>query len=797
MDCCHRKSKDLPHQALGGAGTAQDLIARQTNKFKENIRSPTDAIFLVIFVLLIVLTVMVGLFAYAEGHPERLLNGIDSEGRVCGHDPGVEDKRFLYFFDLTTCAQIWRLYDPATGFDFESLFSCPTPQVCVSECPTQYDIGIRTTGVPICIPSVNTSKYEVLFNQSLELTFEEITTAFPVVNQLTEDIFNKRCAPYYVASTALGGRCIPSLVDTTYIVNNAVQLTNKSIADYPLDITSISLNDITDGTLGLALVVNLRQFIVDVLFDFHLAGPAMAITVVSTAIIGFLVIFLMRFLLWIIVPASIIICVLSLAAVTIFAYYEYAVLSGTLNVSDPITSGLDQLFMQNLEGFQYQTETWLALAIVCTVLWLILVLFVICLIPNIFQVIRVIGAASRAIWGVPESFFLPFLSWFLLVSLFALWASVAIFLPTTSELHYKILISTNITDADRTFTNLAGSMFQYVNGTECDIREFDTLHNVSGGMLVIHAQNRTITDPTISCQFSDFHATTFIIIVELYMLFMFLWLSNYVLALTQCSLAGGFAIWYFINHKLKKSVLCKCALLRGFLKAFIFHSGSLAMGSLIIAIIQFVEFVLVFLIHRLRSYADRYKIVRWILRALLCLTFCIEKFLKYVNRVVYIEIAIYGTGFFGGLQKAFKLFITSPIKFAVKDTLTILTLFLLRLSIISFSAVIAYFLIGYNSPVNTFFQQGNVLTYSLVPIIFLLFISFAMSSAFVSVYGMAIDTIFICTLEDTDRDIGKEFEVIRKSRELKEIPEDRFVKKDPETIEVKEVDTPGGKKKKN
>ena len=420
-------------------------------------------------------------------------------------------------------------------------------------------------------------------------------------------------------------------------------------------------------------------------------------------------------------------------------------------------------------------------------MWLILVLFVLCLIPNIFQVIRVIGAASKAIWGVPESFFIPFISWLLLVILFTLWAASAIFLSTTSDLHYKILITTNLTLQERTYTDLDGATLIYTNGMGCNLDEFNEIHNVTNGVKVIPADNRTVMDPTILCQFSDFHTSNFVIFLEFYLLFMFLWLSNYILALTQCSLAGGFAIWYFVGYKTKRSVFCKCALLRGFFKAFIFHTGSLALGSLIIAIIQFIEFILVFIVHRLRSHSE-YKVVRWVLRALLCVTFLVEKFLKYVNRVVYIEIAIYGTGFCVSMYKAFRLFVTSPIKFAVKDTLTILTLFILRLSIIAFAAVIAYFLIAHNNPVTSFFQHGQLLTYSLVPIILLLFIAFAISSAFVSVYGMAIDTIFICTLEDKDGDIGKEFSAIRKSRELKELPEEKV------TEEVIRVESKGDKK---
>ena len=130
MSCCKSKSKDLNHgQEREGEETALDLISKQSNKFKENIRSPTDVIFLILFVVLIVFLIIIGLYAFAEGHPERFLNGIDSEGRVCGHDPGVDSKRFLFYFDLTACAHLWRIYDLEHGFDLKELFSCPTPQV--------------------------------------------------------------------------------------------------------------------------------------------------------------------------------------------------------------------------------------------------------------------------------------------------------------------------------------------------------------------------------------------------------------------------------------------------------------------------------------------------------------------------------------------------------------------------------------------------------------------------------------------------------------------------------------------
>ena len=67
----------------------------------------------------------------------------------------------------------------------------------MSECPSQYDIGIRTTGVPICVNSINTTKYEVLVNQTLPISFSSLTTNLELIEDLADNILDKKCAPYW------------------------------------------------------------------------------------------------------------------------------------------------------------------------------------------------------------------------------------------------------------------------------------------------------------------------------------------------------------------------------------------------------------------------------------------------------------------------------------------------------------------------------------------------------------------------------------------------------------------------
>jgi solute carrier family 44 (choline transporter-like protein), member 2/4/5 len=55
---------------------------------------------------------------FTLGNPEKLIHPTDSDGRICGFHDAVKDKPFLFFFDLTKCANPIVL---TTG--------CPTPQV--------------------------------------------------------------------------------------------------------------------------------------------------------------------------------------------------------------------------------------------------------------------------------------------------------------------------------------------------------------------------------------------------------------------------------------------------------------------------------------------------------------------------------------------------------------------------------------------------------------------------------------------------------------------------------------------
>ena len=68
-----------------------------------------------------------------------------------------------------------------------------------------------------------------------------------------------------------------------------------------------------------------------------------------------------------------------------------------------------------------------------------------------------------------------------------------------------------------------------------------------------------------------------------------------------------------------------------------FHSGSLAFGALIIAIVQLARIILAYIQKKLKGRAG--KVAQCLLCCLQCCLWCLEKILKYINRQAYIEVS--------------------------------------------------------------------------------------------------------------------------------------------------------------
>ncbi|NWI62722.1 CTL5 protein, partial [Todus mexicanus] len=174
--------------------------------------------------------------------------------------------------------------------------------------------------------------------------------------------------------------------------------------------------------------------------------------------------------------------------------------------------------------------------------------------------------------------------------------------------------------------------------------------------------NVTKLCPGAQCTFAFYGGESlyhkYIFIFQLANAFVFLWLVNFAIALGQCTLAGAFASYYWASRKPADIPLWP--LFSSFGRAIRYHTGSLAFGALILAIVQLIRVILEYLDHKLKGTQNSF--TRFLLCCLKCCFWCLEKFLKFINRNAYIMIAIYGKNFCTSAKEAFFLLMRNVVR---------------------------------------------------------------------------------------------------------------------------------------
>uniref|UniRef100_A0A8C0KUW3 Choline transporter-like protein n=1 Tax=Canis lupus dingo TaxID=286419 RepID=A0A8C0KUW3_CANLU len=235
---------------------------------------------------------------------------------------------------------------------------------------------------------------------------------------------------------------------------------------------------------------------------------------------------------------------------------------------------------------------------------------------------------------------------------------------------------------------------------------------------------------------------------QMFNLFVFFWLINFVIALGQCALAGAFASYYWAFRK--PDDIPPHPLFTAFGRAIRYHTGSLAFGSLLLALIQMFKIVLEYLDRRLKD--PQNNISKFLQCCLKCCFWCLENVIKYFNRNAYVMIAIYGKNFCRSARDAFNLLMRNILKIAVMDKVTDFVLILGKILVAGCIGMLAFLLFTQRLP--TIIEGPTSLNYYWVPLLTVIIGSYLVAHGFFSVYAMCIDTIFICFLEDLERNDG-------------------------------------------
>merc|ERR1719474_299072 len=131
------------------------------------------------------------------------------------------------------------------------------------------------------------------------------------------------------------------------------------------------------------------------------------------------------------------------------------------------------------------------------------------------------------------------------------------------------------------------------------------------------------------------------------------------------------------------------------------------------------------------------------------------------------HISTQSTSFCKSARDAFNLLMRNLVRVVVLDSVVDFLLFLGKIVIVLLTGAVSYLAFaGYMPDIK---DQIPSLNYIYTPVVFIVIGSYVIASSFFGVYNMAVDTLFLCFLEDLERNDGSEQRPYKMSKSLQKI----------------------------
>ncbi|XP_070377104.1 choline transporter-like protein 1 [Dermacentor albipictus] len=218
---------------------------------------------------------------------------------------------------------------------------------------------------------------------------------------------------------------------------------------------------------------------------------------------------------------------------------------------------------------------------------------------------------------------------------------------------------------------------------------------------------------------------------------LFLWLANIVLSCQHFVVASTVAAWYFTRHKTHMSapVMRSMQLLVGY------HLGSVIYGSLVLVVADPLRAIIsgsrLVLNEKTQVGVSATRILRP------CCS-CLDRFLMHLNRKAYIIMAMHGLSFRTSGRRAMRLLDRHCEQVAGLDTISGFVLFLAKFNVALLAVFSGLWII----------KETQKTVYVWAPLIAAGCIVYYIADSCISLYEVAVDTLFLCFSEDCEQNNG-------------------------------------------
>lgn len=705
-------------------------------------RACTDIICLIGFLGFIYVWAMVAMVGFANGDIDKIIYPTNSMGEICGKG-AKKDRPLLLFFDIVQCLSVASL---ATG--------CSTPQVCVKDCPT-----VAFSGLAIAKDGKD----------------EEAKKGMQAYcSNISEEMWNKKsaqqlikegyCPAWVLPSRSYFGWCLPLGMNANASLPDEEIVSSNGTTDDKTVTSHILLRALD----SLGIFFSARDIIERVVTDIYTTKWLIAKAYLAAFAITFIWVCLLQYITGFMIWMGMALVIAKVGGLFWYSLMRY---QAAKDVSDLQKN----IFQINLTPFYFNdvlalTDTWLVSTVVLGIGFLCLFLILIFLRHRIKLAVELIKEGSKAISQVSSTLFWPIFPLILHATIFVWFGGVACFLHTSSDTEYKIhynkfSLNPKITDGV-TLDSRANSLripniteeahsadlskmlacphgycinpetkIQYMPNDACDPEQFKQ-------------SGCEYCNENIDCHFTEYEKDKVYTWMSWFNLFGFYWAMSFITAFSEMVLGGVFAKWYWTWDK--KHVPSGW-IFTSLINTTVYHLGTIAFGSLIISITRIIRGILSYLDKKLRKYENG--LVRFGLRLCKCCLWCFDRFIRFVNTNVYIMCAMKGTNFLASAKDSFHLLMRNVGRVMALDYVVRFVLFLSQLVIVVGIGMASYLLLNPEGrfPIT---DTAPILNYNATPIIMIVIGTYVITNSFFGVYSMAVNTLFLCLLEDMERNDG-------------------------------------------
>uniref|UniRef100_A0A3Q4H8B9 Choline transporter-like protein n=1 Tax=Neolamprologus brichardi TaxID=32507 RepID=A0A3Q4H8B9_NEOBR len=221
-----------------------------------------------------------------------------------------------------------------------------------------------------------------------------------------------------------------------------------------------------------------------------------------------------------------------------------------------------------------------------------------------------------------------------------------------------------------------------------------------------------------------------------------IWISEFILAFQQMTIAGAVVTYYFTRNKSKMPAT---PIISSMVRTIRYHLGTLAKGSFIITLVKIPRLILTYIHSQLKGKENA--CARCMVKACVCCLWCLEKCLAYLNQNAYTATAINSTSFCTSAREAFLILVENALKADVINTSVCLHSQILIVSCTAFAGVLAL-------------NYQRDYTVWVLPLLIVCVFAFLVAHCFLSVFENVVDVLFLCFAVDTkynDGSPGREY----------------------------------------